>query len=60
MMLLIGILLLIIGYAFYAIMEQYAINSVQCFPIVFVGIRMYMIYEEKRKQKIEKKERLLA
>lgn len=47
--------ILIIGYTFYAIMEQYAINSVQCFPIVFVGIRLYEMYDQKRRQKLESK-----
>ena len=42
---------LLIGYAFYAVMEQYAINAVLCFPILFVGKRMFEMYEESRKLK---------
>ncbi len=42
---------LLIGYSFYAIMEQYAINAVLCFPILFVGKRMYQMYEEKQRLK---------
>lgn len=40
---------LLIGYAFYAVMEQYAINAVLCFPILFVGKRMFDMYEESRR-----------
>ena len=47
---------LLIGYAFYAVMEQYAINAVLCFPILFVGKRMFEMYEENRRKKA--KERL--
>lgn len=43
--------MLLIGYSFYAIMEQYAINAVLCFPILFVGKRMYEMYEEKQRLK---------
>lgn len=43
--------ILLVGYAFYAIMENYAINSVLCFPILFVGSRMYEMYEEKQQAK---------
>lgn len=38
--------ILIIGYTFYAIMENYAINAVLCFPVLFIGKRLYDIYEE--------------
>lgn len=42
---------LLIGYSFYAIMEQYAINAVLCFPILFVGKRIFEMYEEHRRLK---------
>ena len=43
--------ILLVGYAFYAIMENYAINSVLCFPILFVGSRIFEMYEEKQQAK---------
>lgn len=47
--------ILIIAYAFYAIMENYAINAVLCFPILFVGTRLFDIYEENKLKKKEVK-----
>lgn len=42
---------LLIGYTFYAIMENYAINAVLCFPVLFVGSRIFEMYEEKQQAK---------
>ena len=48
---------LLIGYTFYAIMENYAINAVLCFPVLFVGSRIFEMYEEKQQAKrLQKKE----
>lgn len=43
---------LLIGYAFYAIMENYAINAVLCFPVLFVGARIFKMYERSRQAKL--------
>ena len=43
--------ILLIGYTFYAIMENYAINAVLCFPVLFVGSRIFEMYEEKQQAK---------
>ena len=47
--------ILLIAYAFYAIMENYAINAVLCFPVLFIGSRIFEIYEENRLKKKEVK-----
>lgn len=41
----------IIAYALFAVMENYANNAALCFPILFVGERIYQIYNEKMEQK---------
>lgn len=43
--------ILVLAYTFFAIMENYAINAVLCFPILFIGQRLFIIYEEKKEQK---------
>lgn len=52
--------ILMIGYTFFAIMENYSINAVLCFPILFVGERFYRIYEEQRTQKKKQKQYIPA
>lgn len=47
--------ILIIVYTFYAIMENYAINAVLCFPVLFIGKRFFEMYEEGRLKKKEVK-----
>lgn len=48
--------ILIIAYALFAIMENYANNAVLCFPLLFIGERMYQLYEEKMKIRRNKRE----
>lgn len=50
--------ILIIAYTFFAIMENYANNAVLCFPVLFVGQKIFVEYEKRRAKKRE--ERLQA
>lgn len=43
--------ILIIGYAFYGIMEAYIISASFCMPLLFIGKYMYQALDEKRQKK---------
>lgn len=47
--------ILIVAYAFYAIMENYTVNAALCFPVLFMGSRLYSVYDERRMKKKEVK-----
>lgn len=47
--------ILVIAYTFFAIMENYSINAVLCFPILFVGERLFIVYEAKRQKRTDEK-----
>lgn len=51
--------ILIIAYTFFAIMENYANNAVLCFPVLFVGQKIFVEYEKRRAKKREERIQVL-
>lgn len=52
--------ILIIGYAFYGIMEAYIISATICMPLLLLGKYMYQILEERKNKKNMPRKKLVA
>lgn len=49
--------IMLVAYTFFSIMENYSVNAVLCFPVLFIGVKIFDVYEEKQQNKIKEKEK---